>query len=243
MLAQGASGYKNYSHWFLDIIPRIKLFKLIYKQNIDYIYLNDPNSFQKESLKKFGLEKIRFINSIYKRHILAEKLLICSHPYYNKGTIMNAQSNIPKWIIKFLKNTFVDLSKKNYKNKIKIFIDRSDSDFTHCKLINNENIKKYLIKNGFEIIKLSELSLKKQIEKFSNAKIIVGPHGAGFTNLVFCKRKTKVVEIKPKNHPNKVYERISKINNLSYKKIALPLQKNKIEGDMILKINKLSKFI
>tara|TARA_Y100001935_G_C16979988_1_gene348294 strand:- start:135 stop:350 length:216 start_codon:yes stop_codon:yes gene_type:complete len=71
----------------------------------------------------------------------------------------------------------------------------------------------------------------------------VGPHGAGFTNLVFCKRKTKVVEIKPKNHPNKVYERISKINNLSYKKIALPLQKNKIEGDMILKINKLSKFI
>ena len=34
-----------------------------------------------------------------------------------------------------------------------------------------------------------------QVKIFNSAKLIVAMHGAGLTNLLFCKNKTKVIEI------------------------------------------------
>ena len=48
---------------------------------------------------------------------------------------------------------------------------------------------------------------------------MVGAHGAAFANIIFCKPKTKIIEIIPSNHPNKQCERISKILNLRYFRI------------------------
>ena len=46
---------------------------------------------------------------------------------------------------------------------------------------------------------------------FWNAECIIGAHGAAFSNLIFCKPKTKVIEIKPFNHPGKNYQRYQKL--------------------------------
>ena len=134
--------------------------------------------------------------------------------------------------------------KKNCNVKVKkIFIDRSESENKHCQLINNDQIKKYLLKKGFKSIKVGKLDFLNQIALFNNAKIIIGPHGAAFTNLIFCKKKTKVIEIKPVGRPNN-YKEISKAYNLIYKQIVTPLiKKNKNNGDMFLKPQQLSKYI
>ena len=57
-------------------------------------------------------------------------------------------------------------------------------------------------------------------------------HGAAFANLIFCKPKTKIIEIKPKNRPNN-YKIISKTNNLNYKQFVTEIvsDKNNNEGD------------
>ena len=47
---------------------------------------------------------------------------------------------------------------------------------------------------GFERILLAELSTADQIQAFSEAEVIVGPHGAGLSNLVFSTRETRVFE-------------------------------------------------
>jgi len=52
-----------------------------------------------------------------------------------------------------------------------------------------------------------------------------------------------VLEIKPYNHPNKIYQRISKVNYLNYKLLKLKKIKNNMYGDMILKIKELKKYI
>ena len=54
------------------------------------------------------------------------------------------------------------------------------------KLVNESEIKSRLEKVGFQSVKLSNISLENQIQIFKNAEIIVGLHGAGFTNLIFC---------------------------------------------------------
>ena len=110
-------------------------------------------------------------------------------------------------------------------------------------MINNADIKKFLVSKGFKVLKLSRYSFKKQISYFKKAKVIIGPHGAGFANLTFCEQNTKVIEIKPLDHPNKIYERICKINKLKYKLIKLKKIKNNKNGDMFLNKEMLIKHI
>lgn len=43
-----------------------------------------------------------------------------------------------------------------------------------------------------------------QVEMFSNAKIIVGEHGAGLTNILFC-CNAKIIELFPQGFANIVY--------------------------------------
>ena len=95
---------------------------------------------------------------------------------------------------------------------------------------------------GFSKYKIGQLSFKNQIHLFNNAKIIIGPHGAAFANLVFCKPQTKVIEFKPFNHPTVVNKRISEINDLNYKLIEAPDFKNE-KGDILIDLNMLKKII
>ena len=91
------------------------------------------------------------------------------------------------------------------------------------------------IMNGVEAL--------REIRLHHKAKVIIGPHGAGFVNLVFCKKKTKIIEIKPVNHTNELYKKISKINDLKYKSIKLKKIKNNEKGDMFLRKEILDKHI
>lgn len=243
ILAQGASG-NNYSHWLLDILPKLKLASLQYDLNkINYFYFSKLNSFQLQILKLIGINKKKFIDTKKNKHCFSKKIIFTTHPNYFKGTISEAHSNMPKWIILYLRKRFLKFIKNNKKTYDKIYIDRSDSIFNHCKLINNSEVQNFLKSKGFKILKLSKLSFLNQITIFHNAKFIIGPHGAGLSNLVFCKKNTKVIEIKPHNHPGKGYQRISNINKLNYKLLKLKKIKNDTRGDMILKIKELKKKI
>ena len=44
----------------------------------------------------------------------------------------------------------------------------------------------------FGIFKLSKLNIFDQISLFNSAKLVVGLHGAGFANVMFCKKNTKI---------------------------------------------------
>ena len=48
----------------------------------------------------------------------------------------------------------------------------------------------------------SSLSVADQIEVFSQAEIVVGPHGSGFANMVFASPQAKMIEIKSPRWPS-----------------------------------------
>ena len=243
ILAQGASGYNNYAHFLFDIIPKIKLISLaINIREIDYFYFSKLNKYQRDIFRIIGINQKKIIDSNKYRYLQCKKIYGVTHPNYFKGTFSYAQSRMPPWIVYYLKKKFLKYKKSTNKFK-KVFIDRSDSKLNHCKLINNEEIKSFLKSKGFKIFKLSNLNFRDQINIFNNANVIIGPHGAGFANLVFCKKSTKVIELRPKNHPNKVFERISSINNLKHKLIKLKHIKNNKKGDIFLKKEILTNFI
>ena len=74
---------------------------------------------------------------------------------------------------------------------------------------------------------LGNFHFKEQIEIFNNAEIIIGLHGAGFANLCFCKKGTKVLELKTTTD-GKMYENLALTNGLKYKAIKIEASKYKM---------------
>ena len=244
ILTQGASGHNNYAHWMLDVLPRIKLLlsKMLISE-IKNIYVTKLNKFQNQSFSFLGLKSFKIIDPNIFRHVKADQIISVSHPYYFKKTWFYAQSNLPSWIIKFLRNDISKKVKSKKKSYKRIFIDRSDSLQNHSKLINNNEVIKYLKSKRFKCLRLTELNLKDQISIFKNCNTIIAPHGAGLTNIAFCKKNTKVIEIIPHDNKNYLFKRISKINKLKYKSIYLNKIYNNKNGDMHLKLDDLKKYL
>ena len=244
ILTQGASGHNNYAHWMLDVLPRIKLLlsKMLISE-IKNIYVTKLNKFQNQSFSFLGLKTFKIIDPNIFRHVKADQIISVSHPYYFKKTWFYAQSNLPSWIIKFLRNDISKKVKSKKKSYKRIFIDRSDSLQNHSKLINNTEVIKYLKSKRYKCLRLTELNLKDQISIFKNCNTIIAPHGAGLTNIAFCKKNTKVIEIIPHDNKNYLFKRISKINKLKYKSIYLDKIYNNKNGDMHLNLDDLKKYL
>ena len=241
-LVQGASG-NNYFHFLFDIATKLKLCEQNLNLNlIDYFYLPGISSWQKKILSVFKIFEDRMINSLRHRHIQADTIFALEQPWYKKGFVQNEINEIPDWIIHLLREKFLSYKKK-FQSNDKIFIDRSDSSYNHCKLINNKEIVKFLSDNGFSSYKISELDFFEQIYLFHNAKIVIGPHGAAFTNLIFSNPGLEIIEIIPDNHSSKKCQKFSEILNFNYKRIELSKINKHVDGDMFLEIDTIKKLI
>ncbi len=96
----------------------------------------------------------------------------------------------------------------------KIYISRKNS--FHRSLINEDDVEKLFERYGFEIIYAEDHSLEDQIDMFSNASVVAGPHGAGLSNIVFCKRLSKLFELFSPRYSPDCFEKISKIMRADY---------------------------
>jgi capsular polysaccharide biosynthesis protein len=54
-----------------------------------------------------------------------------------------------------------------------------------------------LAQEGFETVFLERMAIEDQISLFRDAEFVIGAHGAGLTNLLFCAPGTKVLEFMP----------------------------------------------
>ncbi len=216
-LCQGDSG-NNYFHFIFDIIPKIYLLTAKKElNNINYFYLTNPKKWQIKILKILGIKENNILSSKVHNHIFADEICAVDHPWYEKGFVQYNLNKIPEWIINHNRKFFLTNKDKNFSKKI--FLDRSNSKYNHCQIENISELTKLIKKNKIKVYKPELLSFKNQIKLFNTSSMIVGAHGAAFTNIIFCKPGTKIVEIMPSDHPNKKCKRISKILNLKYYRI------------------------
>lgn len=78
----------------------------------------------------------------------------------------------------------------------RLFISRKWSGRRRC--LNEDLIVNALQPYGFERIYLENLRVDEQLRLFSESMVVVGPHGAGFSNLLACPSHAAVVELLPR---------------------------------------------
>jgi len=86
-------------------------------------------------------------------------------------------------------------------------------------------VKVFLIFKGFKIVRLSDYDFIEQVSIFYNAYCVIGLHGAGFANIIFCKKNALVMEVKS-NTTNNIIKNLAISNKLRYVNISLkPIDK------------------
>jgi len=250
-LLTGGAGNSNYWHWMYDVLPKFEICKKSFDlDKIDFFLLPSiDKKFQNETLDFLKIPINKRISSEKFRHIKAKKLIITDHPVVTTGNATKDIQNIPYWIILWLKNNFLNSVKvQNQKNRI--YIDRNDRESKYQKerfLINEEEIKKYLMKNNFLIVKLHDLHFTEQVNLFYNAECVVGLHGGGFGNITFCKPGTKIIELKSLTAGN-VIKNLAEKNKLNYHSIAAEPKGKEFDfalqqGSIHIPLSKLSKML
>jgi len=253
-LLTGGAGNNNYWHWLFDVLPRFGLCTKSKKLgNINYFLLPSlSKNFQRETLDCLNISKGKRISSEKFRHIKAKELIITDHPVMISGNATKDIQNIPDWICKWLKKNLLSKNiRVSKKVKNRVYIDRgveNSSRQPQRTIINEDEIKQYLSKNNFIIAKLHQISFKDQMKLFFNAECVVGLHGGGFGNIVFCKPKTKIIELKNRSSANAI-KNLALKNHLNY--ISIAAKGKKIydfeypnqQGSIYIPLNRLSKVI
>jgi hypothetical protein len=96
----------------------------------------------------------------------------------------------------------------------KIYVSRRDSSMRP--LQNEADLEKLLSERGFEIVVQSKLDPVAQMETFRSADVIVTPHGAGLSNILFCRPETKVVELVSDFYQNACFCYLSQIMGVKH---------------------------
>ncbi len=184
-----------YGHWIQYTVPLIRIYwKMIGKQNIDYYYIGDCpiSSFQMETLTKLGIDRQQIINYPCK----ADRSLIAIR-YRRKQNDGNKYTDI--FAFRFIRDLFPISQKSCYNDAYKkIYVQRGNCNTRE--VIDENEILNYLDKLGFVPLVMDGRTVQEQADIFSNADVIIAPHGSALANLVFARPNTKVIELYSFNH-------------------------------------------
>ena len=221
----GGGGNSNYWHWMFDVLPRIFIIqKFLELDKIDFFLFPDlKEKFQNQTLDFLKIPKHKRLSSRNYKHFSADQIIATDHPYNFLNDPKKDSLNIPIWLIESLKNNFKvnDFSFNNHLPK-KIYIDRSDSFSSHGSMrsiINEKEVRNFLKKKNFEFLTLSKYNFIDQVKLFNNAECVIGLHGAGFANTIFCKPGTKILELRSED-AGIIIKNLSEKNKLKYECIS-----------------------
>lgn len=126
-------------------------------------------------------------------------------------------------------------------NRNRIYVSRS----TRRKVANEAALLKLLEKYDFIIIDDKPRSVAEQVEIYKNASFIMGPHGASFTNIIWCEPGTHLFELFPANMIVDHFAYLSQVMDMRYSAyshvIKMGQTKHHIEEDVFVSIADLEK--
>lgn len=115
-------------------------------------------------------------------------------------------------ILSLKRNIEPQVSTDGYTGSERIYISRNG----RRSVINESQLIKLLERYGFEVIEDKPRSLAEQIRLYKNASFVIGPHGASFTNIIWCKPGTHLFELFPPDYLSEFFLYLSQILGLKY---------------------------
>ncbi|RMH41573.1 MAG: glycosyltransferase family 61 protein [Gammaproteobacteria bacterium] len=184
----------NYFHWLFECLPRAVLsLRDPRYEGIPLIVDAHLPSQNLEALKQISGD--REIHTIERRHqiwvdrLIYPGVLSYTHDYYGVDARADDFLVAPE-AISLLREAFVPTGTSNPQKK-RIFVARDRASYR--RLRNEKEIHQALTRLGFIIVRPETMTFTEQVDLFSEAEVIVGPTGAGMSNMIFAPEGCKVV--------------------------------------------------
>lgn len=192
----GILWWKGYYHWLLDVLPRLAVLERFEElRDVPLIVPPGMSAGQRESLRLLGIAPERLVEFDGGRWTV-ERLYFPS-PLAGTG---NPSPHAVGWLRERFSSA---LGLHDGRPWRRLYVSRRDAPSR--RVVNEEEIAPLLSSRGFELVCPGSLSFAEQARLFSEAAVVVGPHGAGLTNLVFTRPGATVVEVFPEHYANGCY--------------------------------------
>jgi hypothetical protein len=201
-------GHRHFFHFLFDRLPRIfYLLSRFSMQNMPFVVLTNEN------LPDFQQDIYRFLAA---RHPNLTFMEVPERERWQLPALYLIDDMQP------VRRTFLPPDAAEFFRELvisgyglsprpphrRLYINRSDA---RKRSIRNEaEIWPSFERRGFESIAAGKLSFREQVALFSEAEMIAGPHGAGFSNLLFAPQAAKVLEISNVERVKSVYFLLAK---------------------------------
>ncbi|WP_408913958.1 glycosyltransferase family 61 protein [Brucella pseudogrignonensis] len=195
---------QNYFHFVTEVLPKLISYEklcldvsvpLLVSSDLDHRLYNLIDLFKNPNRQVLRLERdVPYL--VEKLFYISDLSLV--RDVYDRSPV-TSDTYLPEGLLNSISEKALSSrsSSSRTPRRRKLFLTRQG---IRRKIVNETELVDALIRQDFEIVDLSILSVKSQIEIFSSADVIVGGTGAGFTNLLWCDPGTKAVILYP-DHP------------------------------------------
>lgn len=192
---------RNYWHWHAQVLPAIIHSRELVppdERSRVAIASNELSQWQIDGLVANGFfpnqviafprEQVVFFRRVIYSDLLGGRSVFASNEAKRTMRAALLEAGTPR-------HRRVDLQRSE-----KVYISRGD---TRRRPVANEKVlEAALVSRGFAIVSNSSLSLSEQIAMYSNADVVVAPHGAGSTNTLFMRHGAYFLELQQASHVN-----------------------------------------
>jgi glycosyl transferase family 61 len=172
----------NYGHWLLYALPLIQYYRSYLRSDPDYYYVGAPaRGYQLESLEMLGIPRKRIVEHA----VQADRLL---------AAIPDRQGGYDADLLLFADRALRPAARPRQDPGRRLFVSRASAE--HRRLLNEADCAAALQDvYGVELVATEEMALADEIDLFRTARLVVGAHGAGLSNIVFAPAGTRLVEL------------------------------------------------
>jgi hypothetical protein len=207
VIALWSHPWLGFHHFLVEVTPKICRIKEEFGEELGGAKLCYPmihRRYEKELLSMLGIRENQVIDSKAVGGVIAEKVTIVPMAGWFQG------------------NPNVDLLWKHLmppaKGKGPELLYLARGGRRRC--LNDAAIIERCLELGFTVVDESSRTIPEQIELYRDAKVLVGPHGSAFTNMVWAQPRARIVEMIPSTFDVEYHEHLAASLGHHHTKIA-----------------------
>lgn len=194
----------NYCHWMIEALPRLWCLDVPGVADLPIVVPGELTAFHRETLAALGVldRAVPFTGRVLHADTLIVPSFIAPAAYAKRQV---------DWMRRTLPAVF-GLGAAEPRDRI--YVSRAKARAR--RIANDADLTARLARRGFRTVFLEDLTVAEQIDTFRHAEIVVAPHGAGNTNMIFAPEGAALLELMPAASCHPMYYYLSKLAGARY---------------------------